>query len=55
MDKSKPGPLKKIYRPCDLCVCEGKCNYKKGCYRWKVWFSAYWRELRRQVLCIEET
>lgn len=43
-------PMKKIYWPCDSCVYEGKCDYHRGCYRWKKWFRAYWKGLRRQVL-----
>ena len=35
--------------PCADCEREAVCNYKKGCYAWKIWFMAYWRGLRRKV------
>ena len=44
--------MKKIYRPCDQCVHNGKCEYDRGCYQWKSWFKAYWSELRKKF-CIE--
>lgn len=40
----------KIFRPCDQCVNDGECKYDRGCYHWRVYFRAYWKELRRQVL-----
>lgn len=39
---------KKIFYPCKLCYDEDCCKYTAGCCRWRVWFRAYWAELRRR-------
>lgn len=40
--------MEKIYRPCSQCYDEETCRMTLGCYRWKAWFRAYWKELRRK-------
>lgn len=42
--------MSNIFRPCDECSHCGKCKYERGCWQWKTWFRAYWKELRRLYL-----
>ena len=39
---------RKIFRPCDCCVHEKNCELIRGCWQWRVYFRAYWSELRRK-------
>ena len=40
----------KIFRPCDSCCYARSCELIMGCWQWKIYFRAYWRELRKKYL-----
>lgn len=44
--------MEKIFNPCDDCIHETHCEYRKGCYAFKAYFRAYWAALRKKYLMI---